>query len=40
MGCQKVIADKIWQRGAGCVLSVKEKRPALYEAIKEYLEED
>jgi predicted transposase YbfD/YdcC len=39
MGCQTAIAEKIRERGANYVLSVKENQPMLYEQIKEYFED-
>jgi predicted transposase YbfD/YdcC len=38
MGCQRDIADKIREKGADYVLSVKENQPETYREIKEYFE--
>jgi predicted transposase YbfD/YdcC len=36
--CQRDIADKIREKGADYVLSVKENQPETYREIKEYFE--
>jgi predicted transposase YbfD/YdcC len=38
MGCQREIAEKIRERGADYVLSLKENQPETYREVKEYFE--
>ncbi|MDR2632307.1 MAG: ISAs1 family transposase, partial [Treponema sp.] len=38
MGCQREIAEKIREKGADYVLSVKENQPETYREVKEYFE--
>jgi predicted transposase YbfD/YdcC len=38
MGCQREIAEKIREKGANYVLSVKENQPQTYQEIKEYFD--
>lgn len=38
IGCQKAIAEKIIERGANYLLSVKQNQPTMYEAVAEYFD--
>lgn len=39
MGCQKEIAQKIIEKGAGYVLALKENQPSLYSDVKQYFKD-